>query len=510
MKFRNRLFLLLVLLLTAALTGCGGGNETTPADATPGVSGTPSTPTAVPTNAPVTVDPDARQLMLGFDKTHQTIDGFGAGFTWYSEMIFSLKKSQECLDLLFRDAGFTILRFKNELGYSSSILGKARIDKQYYLAAKEQADARGEKVTVLYSSWSPQASLKSNNRVEGGGTLRKNSDGSYVYDDFAKWWADAVTLYRSQGIPVDVVSIQNECDFVASYDGCEFAPNETETQASYGKAFLATYRKFREQFGDEAPLMIAPETMTVDTTSLKAYLNPILAEEPNSVYAIAHHLYLGGTSSDDPNSCEPDSFLMNFMGAKSLAAKNNLKKWQTEFYRGTALQTANVINNSLVYEDANAYIFWGGVWRAEQGNDGMDNGNLLIVGNAASHWPNDDGFLVTGNYYAMRHFSQYVRPGFTRIDIGVTGATTLRASAYVSPDGTRTVIVLLNNDSAETKVQLPLDNYSLSSSSCYQSVFTKGYTADMCYKGLGALPDSRVLTLPGESVTTIVLDGSQN
>ena len=48
-------------------------------------------------------------------------------------------------------------------------------------------------------------------------------------------------------------------------------------------------------------------------------------------------------------------------------------------------------------------------------------------------------------------------------------------------------------------------NYNITRSSVVQSVFTKGYTADMCYKDLGALNANRVLTLPGERATTIVL-----
>ena len=497
----NLVRIVLLLSLAALLCGCDGGKNTT--DPTP-TGAEEVSPTPLPT---VVVDPDARTVTFDLEKQHQAIDGFGAGFTWYSELIFSLKSSQECVDLLFRDAGFTILRFKNELGYSSGgALGKARIDKEYYTRAQQYATERGETVKVLYSSWSPQATLKSNKRVEGGGTLAKDDSGNYVYDKFAKWWTDAVTLYRSQGIPVGYVSIQNECDFVASYDGCEFSATETAEQASYAEAFLATFRSFKDTFGADAPLMIAPETMTVDSSTLKRYIQPILDAEPGSIYAIAHHLYLGGTSSDDPNECAPDSFLMNFMGVKSLAAKNNLRKWQTEFYRGTALQTANVINNSLTYEDANAYIFWGGVWRAEEGNDGMDNGNLIIVGNEARKWPTEKGYLATGNYYAMRHFSQYIRPGYVRIDAGITGGTSVRSSAYVSPDGNTVVIVLLNNDAAATKVQLPLENFSAARSSIVQSVFTKGYTADMCYKDLGSLDANRIVALPGESVTTIVLE----
>ena len=106
----------------------------------------------------------------------------------------------------------------------------------------------------------------------------------------------------------------------------------------------------------------------------------------------------------------------------------------------------------------------------------------------------------------MRHFSQYIRPGYVRIDAGITGGTSVRSSAYVSPDGNTVVIVLLNNDAAATKVQLPLENFSAARSSIVQSVFTKGYTADMCYKDLGSLDANRIVALPGESVTTIVLE----
>ena len=187
MKHSLRLFtgLAASFILAAALLLAGCDNK--PANHTP-TGAADVTPTAIPTNAPVTEDPDARKITFDLAKTHQEIDGFGAGFTWYSEKLVGLKDAQEGFDLLFRDAGFTILRFKNELGYSSGgALGKARIDKEYYTQAQKYAAGRGETVRVLYSSWSPQASLKSNGRIEGGGTLAKDAAGNYVYDDFAKW-----------------------------------------------------------------------------------------------------------------------------------------------------------------------------------------------------------------------------------------------------------------------------------------------------------------------------------
>ena len=490
--------LLMTLCLVTALAGCTRGNGTNGATATP-------EPTSTPTPAPV-IDADARQVSLDLSGTHQKIDGFGAGFTWYANMIFQRGNYDEVLDLLFKDAGLTILRFKNEYGYST-FDSSATINKLYYNGAKKRAAERGEEVTVLYSSWSPAASLKSNNSINGHGTLKRDENGNYIYDKFAEWWKKSVDAYTEFGIPVDYVSIQNECDYAAGYDGCEFAETETADLASYPEAFLATYRLFRSSYGDNAPQMVAPETMTVGASTLRAYLRPILEAEPGSVDVIGHHLYLGGTSTDEPNNCEPDSFLLNFRGVSSLANDYSLRKWQTEFYRGTALQTANVINNSLIYENANAYIFWGGVW-VGQVTDGMDSTNMIICGHQFRDGMSQSGYLACGNYYAMRHFSEFIRPGYTRIDIKLSDAEGVRSSAYKNDDGSTVVLVLLNNNVEQTKVQLPLDNYNLSSSQCYQSVFTEGYTADMMYKDLGSLDANNIVTLPGESATTIVLKGT--
>ena len=283
------IFLFILLFACITLTACSGSNST---DKTPTPEPTATlTPTSTPTPTPAgpEIDPDARQLSLDLAGTHQTIDGFGAGFTWYADMIFQRPHYEEVFDLLFKDAGFTILRFKNEYGYST-FTASALNNKRYYDAAKKRAAERGEDVTVLYSSWSPIASLKSNNSITGYGTLKRDEEGNYVYDEFAAWWKESVDAYRKAGIPVDYVSIQNECDFQASYDGCEFGKEETATLASYAKAFLATYRLFRDSYGDDIPQMVAPETMTVAPTDLRGYLRAIIAEEPDSVAVIGHHL----------------------------------------------------------------------------------------------------------------------------------------------------------------------------------------------------------------------------
>lgn len=493
---RKKILVLSLILSLVLATGCES------AEKAPAPTPTESVSTPAPTEGP-TLDENALQLTYDLSKKEQEIDGFGAGFTWYSDYAIKAPNSSDIMDLLFKDAGLTILRFKCDYDYPE-FASSANTNLAFYKAAKERADARGEKVTTLYTSWSPAAYLKSSGSVKGEGTLRKNESGAYDYDGFAKWWLDAVKAYREVGIPVDVVSIQNECDFIASYESCEFDPAETSKNACYADAFLATYRLMKNDLGDDLPLMIAPETMSCGSTELKAYVKKIVEEAPESIYALGHHLYVGGTSTDNPNYCNADSFMMNFMNNKEYINQIGCKAWQTEFYRGTSLQTANVIQNSLVYENVSAYIYWGGIW-ASKATDDIYSNNLIIVGRSIPEWPSDEGYLACGDYYVMRHFSEFVRPGYHRIDAAIKNPGSIRMSMYASPDEKRLVAVVINNGKDAADVQLPIDG-AYSATQIYQSVLSDKFTADMLYQNKGSLDKNNKLSLPGESLTTIVID----
>ncbi|MBO4696538.1 MAG: hypothetical protein J5643_04540 [Lachnospiraceae bacterium] len=483
-----------LLLSLTLLCGC-----TQKPTAAPSATGTPTpTPTPVP-------EPNY-SFSVNTDERFQEIDGFGAGYTWYADQILDHGHADEVFNLLFGEGGMTILRFKNEYGYTK-FETSAQTNLAFYEGAKKYADARGEEVTVLYTSWSPAGGTKSNGSVNGHGTLIKDADGQFVYDKFAAWWTEGVAAYREKGIPVDVVSIQNECDYAVTYDGCEFDPQEGNN-ASYAKAFLATYAAFQEAFGPDIPKMIAPETMTCSATRIKMYLAEILEKAPESIYAVAHHLYDGGTSTDKPDNCSYDSFNTNLRQLKDYAGPKGYRLWQTEFYRGTALQTVNMINNVLTVENANAYIYWGGVWSSDVTND-METNTLIPLSRAMSQKDGMTGYKLTGAYYAMRHFSEYIRPGYIRVQSSfslVSGepVSGLRQSSFISPDGKRIVSVLINNSASDLLIDL--DSLKGSSSLVRQSVFTAGFTADMMYKDLGSVPADGLLNIPAGSVTTVVTD----
>ncbi len=56
---------------------------------------------------------DASVVKIDINKTYQTIDGFGASYTWYSEQLSGTEVAQQGFDWIFNDAKFNILRFRD-------------------------------------------------------------------------------------------------------------------------------------------------------------------------------------------------------------------------------------------------------------------------------------------------------------------------------------------------------------------------------------------------------------
>lgn len=346
----KKLWKLFFLPLILPLSACSSGSDAVKEPDTPPVSAdgeATEVPThtegptgeATPEATPAAQTPPGDtylQYTFQPDKKHQTIDGFGGAFTWYSDQVFSAGKNTDgLLDACFSDAKMSVIRFKNEYAYrSEDYAGNVGPMLRIYEAAAARAAAYGEEPTILLSCWSPPASLKSNQSIDGGGSLAKHEDGTYMYEEYAQWWVDSVKFYRDWDIKIDYVSIQNECDFVAGYDGCEFSPTETDTQASYAKAFLAVYDAMQAEFGDDAPKMIAPETMSCEPLRLYDYVKEILETKPESIYGIGYHLYVGGDSDEENNTVKYDSFLWNFMDMEKYFGEYGIRAGRPNFSAG--------------------------------------------------------------------------------------------------------------------------------------------------------------------------------
>jgi O-glycosyl hydrolase len=472
------------------------------------------------TSAPVVEVITSATASFSFATPNQTILGFGGSEAFYGNYLDNHPNESQIMSALFNPTtglGITFLRLQNNY-YNFNGSNASSFDTDNIKLFTAAQAALGAAPTVLLSSWTPPASLKSNNSVDGCttvtngnctggfGTLAQASSGGYNYAGFGQFWLSSLQAYAAQGLMPNYISIQNEPDFPASYVGCLFNPTEapaslygsTQSYASYGKAFDAVYQTLATSSLVSIPKMIGPEAFTV------ANAQALLTQVPsNEIAAVAHHLYgVSSTNGNPTGNIAPETALA--------AAYPTQLKFETEYYQIPAFDNAIQIHNALTVANDNVYLYWGLTWPSTLANGiSTDQGGLLYIDNpfaAQSTWAYPAGWTYNDSYYAMKGYSFFIRPGYIRYNASVTNPDE-DVSVYRSPDTKTTVIVLLNTSTTTTDtVGLNLSGISYTNSAVYRSSFGTPITSASAerWNALGAYPTSGI-TMPPQSEVTVVL-----
>ena len=417
--------------------------------------------------------------------TYQTIEGLGGATAFYASWISDHPYKKEIYTNAFAGLNLSMLRLGNWFRYTNSP------DVPAFDIVSNANRILGHPVQVQMSSWAPPAFLKSNGQVANGGTLA-TTNGGFVYTNFANYWYDSLQSYRSNGISPTWISIQNEPDWSASYDSCVFHPTEdtvSETSyASYSKALDATFQRLTNL--SSPPKILAPEVLGIGFNDVQNYAATM---NGNNFYGIAHHLYHGSTDGT------PDGYNSSMRGVTNVFPTK--PKFMTEFGYTNMIQTACLIHNSLTIEQDVGFNYWSLVWPV--GGNGLINQenpyNLSSWTNAPPGTTTQaHGWWLTPSYWAMKHFSYFINPGYQRISVIGTDNNVL-SSAYLSPDTLRLVIVLINtNASTASAMTFNFGTLNAGRSSVYQTYGTN------LFQSLGSLTNSQAL--PPLSLTTVVLD----
>jgi O-glycosyl hydrolase len=418
-------------------------------------------------------------------KKYQTVEGLGGATAFYAGWITAHPYKQEIYTNAFAGLNLSMLRLGDWYRYQTPLMGFDSAATEIVSSANR---VLGHPVPVDMSSWSPPAFLKNNGQVGNGGSLIY-TNGGFAYAAFAQYWYDSIQAYQSNGVNLTWISIQNEPDFVASYDSCVFKPTENGTNyASYSKALDAVYQRLASL--PSPPKLLAPEVVHVAFNDLQNYAATM---NPNSFYGVAHHLYGDGGGTGD-------SFLSNISSATNVFPGK--PRFMTEY--GDVfdmIECANLIHNSLVVEQVSGYNHWNLIWPGT-------TGGLIQIENPwnQSTWTNappgtptqSHGWWFSPSYWSMKHFSYFINPGYRRVS-ATDNDNNVRSSAYISPEGLRLVVVLINtNATVSSTMSFNFGTFSFASSGVYQ---TAGMNK---FQSLGALGSQ--LVLPPSSLTTVVLD----
>ena len=440
-----------------------------------GADGTPSPP---PTT---TIDPT---------KVYQTIEGLGAATAFYAGWLTAHPYQQEIYTNAFAGLHLSMLRLGDWYRYQTPLAG---FDSAATIIVSNANRVLGHPVPVYMSSWAPPAFLKSNGQVGNGGTLIY-TNGGFAYANFAQYWVDSINAYQSNGVNLTWASIQNEPDWVAGYDSCILNPNEGVVDgtnyASYSKALDAVYQRLTNL--PAPPKLLAPEPVHISYGDLNSYGVTL---HSNSFYGVTHHLYGDGGSTGD-------SFLPAISSATNVFPTK--PHFMTEYGDVTdMIECANLIHNELVVEQVSGYNHWSLVWPGT-------NGGLILIENpyaSQSTWTNappgtptqSHGWWYAPSYWSMKHFSYFIQPGYKRVN-ATDNDSNVRSSAYLSPDGLRLVVVLINtNPAVASAMNFNFGTFGTALASVYQTAGTNYY-----FQALGALANPQVL--PPRSLTTVVVD----
>lgn len=285
-------------------------------------------------------------------------------------------------------------------------------------------EGAGERVEVMLTPWSPPACLKTNQDRTGGGKLKREA-----YERWAEYICAYIREYRKRGIPVTMLSVQNEPNAVQTWDSCLFTGQEEKTflkEALYPALLRNGLEDIHVYIWDHNKERIYERTREI-----------IDEETDKMVSGVAFHWYSGDHFEGVQLVREqyPDKLLLFSEGCieYSRAEKENQQK-NAELYAHDMIGNFNA--------GMNLFIDW---------NIILDkNGGPNYVGNYCEAplmcQPDIKSYRKNLSYYYLRHFCRSIQNGAKRI-AHTKFCSELDVLSVKNPDGS--IAVLIYNRTAE-------------------------------------------------------------
>ncbi len=444
----------------------------------------------------------ASAINLDVTQTRQTVDGFGAGMKRNTKNLYTLSDplvKQSMIDSIrqvvitkcFKELEVNMLRFfvysdleptndnADPFVLNSTALDWTRYDsnssksKAQYVAQAVNDALKASNVGfdhIIGNCNSAPAFLKTNGSYTNGGTLITGGQ-----DEYSEFLVAFVKGLKSKyNINVTHISPSNEPDFNVTYESMNVTPAELQL-------ILKNLRQRLQTESLSNIKIISPECFRVTNPSLNAkngtsyYISTMFSdvETKASVDVIATHTYadsdnttnwgaLASVSSNKPVWVTESSVLKD--PDNTMTNANTMIKW---ILRGFNLGGMTAYMYHLFYED-------GAI---------NDTCSALVKFSAI------DGVTLPKRYFAFKHFTNFVKPGFKRLAADCSVNASITGTAFISADGNRIVLQLLNEGSAASvPINIPsniasVEHYITSNSSlnnCKQLTdieFAKGNTS---------------------------------
>jgi glucosylceramidase len=400
-------------------------------------------PVPVPTKAAASTQ-DA--IVCDPSRMFQEMVGFGGALTESSAWVLAQLPSEQRMEILRRyydpkeGIGYTLARTHiNSCDFSLSMWSLAPTPGDYDLHDFTLApmrrwlmpllhDARNvagaERFKLMASPWSPPAWMKTNNRMDDGGSLRNEYRPTWanMYVKFVKAMAD------EEKIPIWALSVQNEVDAHQTWESCKYSP---EQERDFIRDFLGP------ALHDAGMADVKLLGLDHNRDLIEKYAAVELGDPATAKYmwGLGLHWYVSDDYSVSSRVHEtfPDKHILFTEGCVE-GAPGNMGKWENgERY------ARNMIGDFSNY--VCGFIDWNIVLDQRGGPNHVGNfcDAPVIVDT------NTKQITYGSSFYYLAHFSKFVQPGARRIH-SAGGPAGLQSIAFSNPDGTLAVVVVNPSD----------------------------------------------------------------
>ena len=441
----------------------------------------------------------ANNFTVEINNRHQTIEGFGGAIAWYHHRLVDHLNKDQIYQKIYDDLNIDILRIQNWYGKETYHGRPGDLFEETIEVVDKAYQALGNDLKIMMSSWTPPPEMKSNEDQWGGTLARK--DGEFIYDQFADYWYQSIIAHREAGVDIDYISIQNEPDYdTEEWNSCFFRSLETYKYPGYNKALDAVYERL--QGLKEKPKIIGPETIGIGYNTVQTFVDNL---DKNKLDIIGFHLYHGGADETRLYGW-PDSFISDMHSLRNRFYPE-MPMYQTEYHRGDGFNTAWIIHNSLVEQQVNAYLYWSLI---STGDDGLiyieTTPESMVMSReeaAALRWKHEDGYYIKDEYYALKHYSRFISPGYQMVEVAGDNDS-VKVSAFIGPKEENLVMVLLNTAKEQQTVQMDIPDFEYEDIESYKTVFYEENGPE--FSPIGDINSDEDFKMPGTSLLTIVLN----
>jgi glucosylceramidase len=409
-------------------------------------------------------DPKAENYLINLypDVTYQEIIGFGGAFTEASAYQFSRMGGQKKAEIIkayfdpreglgynfcrthIHSCDFSLSRYtyveEEDKELKTFTINR---DRKYILpfikAAKQCA---GGDLFLFASPWSPPGWMKNNGDICHGGRLLDE-----YYETWAKYFVRYFEEYKKEGIDFFGLTVQNEAIAWQTWESCEYtAKEEAEFVHSYLKPALKAAGM------DDIRIMIWDHNK--ERVYERARDSFAVPGAKDDIWGEAFHWYSGHhfANLDMAHEAFPDKPLLLTEFSIGAAAGETAPAPHTS-WKGVEIYATELI------EDFNHHMAAATIWNllVDEGGGPFHDRS---VGSRAQIVvdPEKDAVILEPTYYAIGHFSRFVKRGAVRIGSSCF-TDKLLTTSFKNPGG-ELVTVILNRSEERIKLRVRLEGIS--------------------------------------------------